>query len=42
MNDIFKKAPKTTDKLILYRGITTDYITPKLKKDFYKNSQFNL
>jgi hypothetical protein len=40
MNEIFKKAPKTTQKLILYRGISNDYITSKLKKDFYKNSQF--
>ena len=40
MNDIFKKAPKTTDKLILYRGIKYDYISSKLKKDFYKNTQF--
>ena len=40
MNEIFKNAPKTTDKLILYRGISTDYISSKLKKDFYKNSQF--
>ena len=41
MNEIFKKAPRTTDKLILYRGISFDYITSKLKKDFYKNSQFS-
>jgi hypothetical protein len=40
MNEIFKKAPKTTDKLILYRGITSDYISSKLKKDFFKNTQF--
>jgi hypothetical protein len=40
MNSIFKKAPKTTQKLILYRGISSDYITSKLKKNFYKNTQF--
>jgi hypothetical protein len=41
LNDIFKKAPKTTQKLILYRGISNDYITPNLKKNFfYKNTQF--
>jgi hypothetical protein len=41
LNEIFKKAPKTTQKLILYRGISNDYITPNLKKNFfYKNTQF--
>lgn len=40
MKDIFKKAPKTTNKLILYRGISKDYLSLSLKNNYYKNTQF--
>lgn len=40
MKQIFMKAPKTTEKIILYRGISFDYLSLSLKKDYYKNTQF--
>jgi len=40
MKNIFKKAPKTTNKLILYRGISKDYLSLSLKNNYYKNTQF--
>ena len=40
MKAIFKKAPKTTDNLILYRGVSEDYINKNLKNKYYKTSQF--
>jgi len=40
LKNIFKIAPKTTDNLSLYRGISNDYITSKLKNKYYKTNQF--
>jgi len=40
LKNIFKIAPKTNDKLTLYRGISKNYITPNLKNKYYKTNQF--
>ena len=40
LSNIFDKAPKTTDEIVLYRGSGTDYIGPSSKKGYYSLNRF--
>ncbi len=40
LQELFKKAPRTTEKMVLYRGIDTNYILNKSERGYYKTSHF--
>lgn len=40
LQELFKKAPRTTKKMVLYRGIDSNYILNKSERGYYKTSHF--